>query len=169
MPTITEAPKSTASTGLAAPLAALPDPAPDLLTQLNETHAALERSHGAIAALTTERETLAARLRELDANPFLYALNHLDAGQVLREAGEQMKVVTSAVDKLRGKGKVTITLGIGPMKGSTALVLQPSLKITKPEPDPEPGVFFATEDGALTRHDPKQRELWEERQALSQK
>jgi hypothetical protein len=57
-------------------------------------------------------------------------------------------------------GKLTLSLAIKPAaKRSDMVLIAASIGKKLPEPDRPESLFYATEDGGLSRHDPNQPEL----------
>lgn len=136
----------------------LPTPEPNLVEVNNE----MKRRLAAVERLLTneraENTKLQAYIRKMEENPFFMVLSNLDAGTVLREAGEELTTVTAAVRRLQTKGTFTLSLAIKPFKGE-ALLFVPEIKSKPPKDAAAPGVFYSDDNGTLSRQDRRQPEL----------
>lgn len=79
-------------------------------------------------------------------------------GEILKEADAALTDVIDAIRQHGGKGKLTLTLNFKLEKGDQ-ISLTPDLKTEKPRRAMSTGIFFATDDGQLTRTDPNQGDL----------
>ena len=143
-------------------ISALPPPDP-LDTARQELAAAqdkLRRAEQRILALDEERGKLAAVVEKLDGNPLILALRHLDAGAVLKEAGEKTAELFALCQQLQGKGKMQLTLAVAPSEGKNrAMVYAADVKVTDPKEEATTAFMFVTADGKLTRDNWGEREL----------
>lgn len=86
-------------------------------------------------------------------------------GYCLNEANKEMQDLVKAIKDTGMAGEVTLTLKIKPDKNDPRLVtLEPDFKIKKPRKKFSPGHAFITSDNGLSRDDPAQLELLEERE-----
>lgn len=139
---------------------AMPDPQPNLLAELNEARTTITTLTRKAERLENEKAEIAERLKEILENPLIFSLSHLDAGGVLKEAGEELARVACAVRDLRENGHVTLKIKVRAMKGAAeALLFEPEVTAKAPKTPPEPGIFFSADDGKIQRNDPRQREL----------
>lgn len=76
-------------------------------------------------------------------------------GEILTEANAALPDVIDAIRQYGGKGKLTLTLSFKLEKGDQ-ISLTPDLKTEKPRRPMSTGIFYATDDGTLTRRDPNQ-------------
>lgn len=121
---------------------------------------ALTASQSEVASLKEERISLAEQIKSLQENPLIFTLNNLDAGAVLEEAGVQMKELSAICLRRQDKGSLTVKLNVRPFKGSHgALIIEPEVKLSEPKAEPPQSVFYSSEEGDLSRNDPRQREL----------
>jgi len=79
-------------------------------------------------------------------------------GEILKEADAALTDVIDAIRQHGGKGKLTLTLNFKLEKGDQ-ISLTPDLKVEKPRRAMSAGIFFATDEGQLTRTDPNQGDL----------
>ena len=119
------------------------------LGELTGAHAALQREHA------SAREKLAAT----EENPFLVALFNMDAGAILEQIGEDLSDVTGAVEKLGNKGKLTLSILVKQLGSDGSLVLTPEVKTVVPKPELPRTVLYRTEEGGLSRNNPRQKEF----------
>lgn len=90
------------------------------------------------------------------AQTFIAALTGIDHGAVATKADDLLMELVRAVNELGRKGSVTVKIEISPAKGNSVNVQVAATASAKmPEPDAPWGLFFFTEDGALTRDDPR--------------
>lgn len=92
---------------------------------------------------------------------FLEFLQSFRRGELLREANDQLEELIRAVKDTGGKGEITIKL---PFKVNDAGQLEclPRVDSKRPRKALGTGIYFATEDGQLTRRDPDQRDWLED-------
>lgn len=135
----------------------MPDPQPaDLLTQLNEERAQVEKFRLALNREQATTAKLQAALDKLEANPIVFALANIDHGTVLEEAGAQCGGLFDSVMEKSAKGKFAIVISVAPLGAS--LTYAAEFKATPPKKSPVPSVCFV-QDGKLSRKDPRQGEL----------
>lgn len=142
-----------ASVDTEAPISLVPPPTE--AERLTEATTEIARLVAEREANATRQTALLAKLRELETNPFAFALSNIDAGAVLVEAGEQLKALCATVQRRQEKGSFTLKLAVKPFKA--ALVLTGDVKIVEPKPEPAMSIFYASEDGTLRRNDPNQK------------
>lgn len=93
------------------------------------------------------------------SNAFLQVLQTHDGGEVCNELADAMRECSAAV-ALSGKpASLTLTAKFSPAaKGAYALTFA-ALKVKLPESERTASLWFADENGNLTRNDPRQKEL----------
>jgi hypothetical protein len=106
----------------------------------------------------SRRNELMAELAKLEKNPLLMALNVLDAGHVLEDAGSQLTELVALVGRRQEKGVLLVKFEVKPFKAD-AVVCSAEIKVTEPKAPAQQAVFYANEEGELSRQDPRQREL----------
>lgn len=81
-----------------------------------------------------------------------------DKGKLFNEAQESLASVVAAVVSTGKKGKITISLSIQPGADETVVV---SSDVTSkvPKPSKSGSTYYPSEDGTLTREDPRQPEF----------
>lgn len=90
-------------------------------------------------------------------------------GEVAADIAKHFDELKKAVLETRGKGKLTIELAMEPSKcaiGGAVLEIKTehSCKVKKPELMVGSAHFFVTHEGDLTREDPAQEAMFEEKQ-----
>lgn len=90
---------------------------------------------------------------------FLEFLQSFRRGELLREANDQLEDLIRAVKDTGGKGDITIKL---PFKINDAGQLEcvPRVDSKRPRRALGTGIYFATENGQLTRRDPDQADMF---------
>lgn len=99
-----------------------------------------------------------------DELSFLEFLQTFRRGELLSEANDQLGELMSAIRRTGGKGELTLKL---PFKVNAAGQIEcvPQLTTKKPRKPLGTGIYYVTEDGALTRRDPAQEDLFDELEA----
>lgn len=93
---------------------------------------------------------------------FTAALSGIDHGTVAGKANDLLVELVHAVREKGRKGSVTVVLEVRPYKGNSLNVeVAASVTAKLPQPEPPAGLFFVTEDGALTRDDPRYDRLFD--------
>ena len=91
---------------------------------------------------------------------FVDTMREVRSGQVLQELDDKLQQLVQAVQSTGGGGKLTITIDVKPMKGSTeAVIVTDDIKLKAPEIKSQGTVMFPTPEGNLSRAHPKQMEL----------
>ena len=86
---------------------------------------------------------------------FLNLMQTHRRGEIPSEADAAMTAILTALREHGGKGKLTLTLNFKLGK-SGQVEITPDLKSEKPRRAMSTGLFFATDDGELSRRDPAQ-------------
>jgi hypothetical protein len=94
-------------------------------------------------------------------NSILTLLQNQRAGDLMEEASEGLRVLSKAVRATGKKGKLIIEVTIAPLtKGrGQAVAILDQVTVKAPQVEREMGIFFVTDEGDLSRNDPRQREL----------
>jgi len=97
----------------------------------------------------------------MDSNSFQTTIQEHRSGDALSELSDALQEITRAVRNTGKPGTLKLTLKITPAsKGSgRAVIVSDDISIKLPQLDNESSIFFATDDGALSRNDPDQRTL----------
>lgn len=95
------------------------------------------------------------------SNAYLATVQRHRGGKALDEASAKLAEVVAAVVETGKAGTVTITLKIAPAsRGNGAVTVTDEVTAKIPQ-SPRPDSFwFASEDGALSKDDPRQKELF---------
>lgn len=95
--------------------------------------------------------------------PFALTLQEIGGGRLAARVSDQLADLTAAVVATGKKGSIVLKVEVAPVKKANAntLMVSGSSKATIPESDDAAptSVFFATDDGNLSRDDPKQPQL----------
>lgn len=92
--------------------------------------------------------------------PFSAVLQDLARGRVHTDLSEQLAALTAAVVETGRKGTLQLTLTVQLVgKGADTLTVTAITAAKPPKPDQPATVFFADQDGNLSRHDPNQPTL----------
>lgn len=92
---------------------------------------------------------------------FLEFLQTFRRGELLAECDEQLAELVAAMKRTGGKGEMTLKL---PFKLNEAGQIEclPMVASKKPRRPMGRGIYFATEEGRLTRRDPSQFDMFED-------
>ncbi len=140
-----------------AAIAALPDPEPAALEQLNEANRQLARAQERIATLEQTEKDLRDEWKKRHENPAALFIDTFDAGDLLTQLGEQFKSVCSKVGEYDAKGSITLTVTVKPY--NSMLEFAAEVKGKAPLPEKHRGLYYLTEDGGISRDDPKQKQF----------
>jgi hypothetical protein len=92
--------------------------------------------------------------------PFSQFLHEHNRGAGHTRASEALQALVSAVLDTGKKGSVTVTVSVEPMKGNPdAMLTTIDVKEKLPVNASKPAVFYADDDGNLSRTDPGQLQL----------
>ena len=95
----------------------------------------------------------------MDTENIFKVLARADSGNLLDSANAKLQELVAAVRGNGAKGKLTLTITVKPWKGSDALEVGVDVQASVPGPPRGADLYFATEEGALSRKDPRQPEL----------
>jgi hypothetical protein len=90
--------------------------------------------------------------------PFGAVLQELDKGRVHTRLSELLTQLVAAVVDTGKKGSLTLQLVVEPNKDDVTYTVSPKVKLASPEEE-RGTLFFADDDGNLTRTDPRQQVL----------
>lgn len=93
------------------------------------------------------------------ARNFNDVLSEIDGGRAHEELSRVLAQVTAAAIELNKPGEVTFTLKVKPNKDN-AVFLETGIKAKIPEAGIATAMFFADEEGSLTRRDPRQADMF---------
>lgn len=95
---------------------------------------------------------------------FTDILGQLRGGYASHEAGKRIDEAVRAARATGKKAQVVFTIDIIPDKTDDRIIkMQPTIKAKIPEKGFSEGIFFVAPDGRLTKEDPAQLDLLEER------
>lgn len=92
---------------------------------------------------------------------FLEFLNTFRRGSLIAQLDAMLSEVLTAMNDTGGDGAITLTLPLKRNKGGQ-IECTPRLKAERPRAALGTGIYYATEDGRLTRSDPGQLDMLDE-------
>jgi len=100
-------------------------------------------------------------MRQQIAMSFAEVLMTLEGGGSVEEIHEKLRLVTNAVRETGNAGKLTISLEIKPAgkDGGRQLIVKDNITATMPKVPKSVNLFYATDDGGLSRTNPDQLSL----------
>jgi hypothetical protein len=96
-----------------------------------------------------------------DTVNFLELIQTFRRGQLLRRADDELEKVISAMYETGGSGEVTIKLPFKLNKGGQ-IECTPNISSKVPKHPMGTGIYFADDDGQLSRRDPNQLDIEDE-------
>lgn len=92
---------------------------------------------------------------------FVEVARQIDRGRKLTDLDRGIRDLVEAVKETGKKGKLTYTLEILPVPktGGEQVVLVDDVVVKPPKPEPKVALFFTTDEGRLSRNDPRQMEF----------
>ena len=91
-----------------------------------------------------------------------HVLAQINHGALADEAAAKLADLVQEVSHIGRKGTLTLTIQVAPFTGGGDTVqLSGKVAVKPPAHDPHAGVFFFTEDGALSRNDPSMNTLFD--------
>lgn len=94
---------------------------------------------------------------ERTIRPFTEFLIAQRSGDLLVEIGRELADLVDAVETHRKKGTLTLTLTLVPQGKGNALAVLDDVTTKPPRAERDGSIWFADEDGSLTRTDPRQQ------------
>jgi hypothetical protein len=95
---------------------------------------------------------------ERRTRPFADIFNSLRRGKTHREAGNLLQELVREVQATGRQGSMTIRLKVSRNK-SGMVEIDDTLTTVLPKPDRDSSLYFADDDGNLTKDDPRQPEI----------
>ncbi|WYK04444.1 hypothetical protein DWF04_015660 [Cereibacter sphaeroides f. sp. denitrificans] len=92
---------------------------------------------------------------------FLEFIQTFRRGELLEQGDQMLNELVDAVQLTGGKGSLTITLPLS-MNKAGQIECTPKVDVKKPRRAMGSGIYYATNDGRLTRRDPSQSEMFDE-------
>lgn len=86
---------------------------------------------------------------------FLGLLSAHRRGELVREADDLLSEMVQAIKDFGGSGELTLKLKIK-QNEAEQLEMQPSMNMKKPRRTMGVGIFYTTDEGKLSRRDPRQ-------------
>lgn len=98
---------------------------------------------------------------------FITMLVEMQGGETAMAINAKLAELMTAIKATAGSGKLTVEITIKPSKLGMGGVVQmvestADVKIKKPELGLGSSIFFLTEEGTLSRQDPRQEQMFEE-------
>lgn len=95
-------------------------------------------------------------------------LRDIRKGRVVDEASVRLATLVRTCTELGKSGSLTLKLTVSPQAGDKGVVtITPALSCSMPEASIPNAIFYAGEDGTLTREDPNQGDLIRDAAKLS--
>lgn len=113
-----------------------------------------------IAVSTTRKEPPVTTKDKDDRQiqPFAAVLQQIGKGATHTKLSELLNELTTAVNEHKKGGTLTVVIKVEPTKGTDTLTVSATSTLKAPQAT-EASIFFATDDGNLTRDDPNQLQL----------
>lgn len=111
--------------------------------------------------MSEDSTTSEVEAEERRTRPFADFLAEHNNGHGHRKASTSLQDVVNAVVETGKKGSVTVTVNVEPMKSADDGTLLLTVNVTEkiPAEPTKAAVFYADDDGNLTRSDPRQPQL----------
>lgn len=87
-------------------------------------------------------------------------LGTLRKGLTVSELSDELTNLVRLVRETGKKGALSIKFQLTPSSGGEAVIVTADWSVKEPRPEKDSTTFFTTEDNALVRHDPRQREMF---------
>ncbi|HEY0725982.1 MAG TPA: hypothetical protein VGD41_18720 [Pyrinomonadaceae bacterium] len=87
-------------------------------------------------------------------------LGTLRKGLTASELSDELTHLVKVVRETGKKGALTIKFQLTPSSGGESVLVTADWSVKEPRPEKDSTTFFTTEDNALVRHDPRQREMF---------
>lgn len=147
-------------------ISALADPVPPTPTeQLAEAQKVIiglrqenETKDRRIELLESDLGVACERLRAHEESPLTLALNTIDHGGLLDDAGVALNALMSTVLERGKKGALAIVFTLKPLS-EAQFSMDAVVKVTEPQKEKPMSTFFIGPDGKISRNDPRQRQL----------
>lgn len=93
-------------------------------------------------------------------NAFLSMLGELRKGLTASELSDELTSLIALVRETDKKGELTIKFKFIPSSGGETVLVTSDWSVKEPRAEKDSTTFFTTDDNALVRHDPRQREMF---------
>lgn len=91
--------------------------------------------------------------------PFTQWLQEQRGGNLHGELSEQLQQLVQAVTEHGKNGSLTLVVHVKPAGNGVNLLVSDDVKVKAPQPERPVALFFADDEGNLSRRDPRQPEL----------
>lgn len=89
--------------------------------------------------------------------PFAASLQEMDRGRTHADLSEALHDLTAAVVEHGKAGELSLRIKVAPLGADTTqLKVTAAVAVKLPRPEPHPSIFWADDDGNLSRNDPQQ-------------
>ena len=112
-----------------------------------------------IEGLESDLGVACEKLRAHEESPLTLALNTIDHGGLLDDAGVALNNLMSTVLERGKKGALAIVFTLKPLGATSQFSMDAMVKVTEPQKEKPMSTFFLGADGKISRHDPRQRQL----------
>jgi hypothetical protein len=97
---------------------------------------------------------------ETYAGPFAATLQQIRKGELHAELGDSLRDLVAGVMTIGKPGSLTLKITVKPAaKNADMVIVEDEITVKDPRPDRPASLFYATDEGGLTRHNPNQPEL----------
>ena len=93
-------------------------------------------------------------------NVFLTMLGELRKGLTVSELSDDLTNLIQLVRETGKKGVIDVKLKFAPASGEESVLVTADWSVKEPKLEKDSTLFFTTDDNALVRHDPRQREMF---------
>lgn len=87
-------------------------------------------------------------------------LGELRKGLTVSELSDELTSLVQRVRDTGRKGELAIKFRFIPSSGGETVLVTADWSVKEPRPEKDSTTFFTTDDNALVRHDPRQREMF---------
>jgi hypothetical protein len=110
--------------------------------------------------MVTDEQNSTGEATAAPLNPFASWVQEQRGGLLHSELSEKLAEVVAVVNDLGKPGTLQLTIAISPASGvKGAVVISEKVVAKPPEPDRDASLFYADQQGNLSRRDPRQPEL----------
>lgn len=92
---------------------------------------------------------------------FIGLLQSHRRGELVREADDLLAEMITAINDFGGKGEITLKLSVK-RNEAEQLEITPALSMKKPRKALSVGIFYCSDEGKLSRRDPRQDDMFDE-------
>ena len=106
---------------------------------------------------------MGSNIAVMEGGTVLDMLTDIDNGNLVLDLEEISKMVVQASMETMKKGSITLKIDFDPDPKSEAIRISASLKHVAPVKPRKARLYFANEDGTITRSNPRQHDMFVER------